>query len=921
MESFQNELEMRKRQTLAAKPTEIMQEQKKKRIVRLKQSSFLDPRLLCKSTLGKKIHTPKKKTHKDDISTIVQRKSHRNHQVNLSEIVPDFISREKSRPKSVINNSFLTLSYTKLKKKPKKDQKILTSTDMQNDIKSFKQSSNPSTINKIIKKSLKNAHRQKASLEKQQKLSQLLKEIKKNEIDYQNKQIRLQNSIKTKKSKNRSNNRSSPGLDLNNISTMITENSHKHKSKTAFSVDSTKTNKRSRSVESKARDASILAYMKKKKIQLRKEKEEEKIKKSAIKAVKIGKLKNLDCFIRDLKEKSVDESFESDFMSSDREKKREINRNISFICEDLSEQSGKDYDYEGETTIFKDLSENENKVTETREEVIERYVKWKKDRDMHNQTPKINNFISDMKIFRQEGINCWGKTKDNVVLSEEKVLDLGVKACEKVKEADISKCENIEVKAVMKRKAELIMEQVNTINIKKKVERKRLNFSGMSGITIIPNKPKINTKGLLEEQLSWNLALNFLIEQLQIYEITNVSEFSEDIHDSLMNTIQKKYSSLLNYISGIFETKSSEILEFSTLEEHSKFIQSTQKKKLALHRILIENSEAYDVKSFKPMEKESEHPVSSESEEENEEENDEEMKSGISHSRSLVRLHDEVSSKHKKPDDKPENKDFSLSFGFERGLSIENKDFSHKTPEENSETNPDFHLSLQKVDSISDRINPFMDFDKIKTFILSVFMKIDTEKLIKDLNKPLIKNPLTELDKLQELQIGTPTETEIFIFPELFCIESLIPDENYTDPLAKNEKLFHKMLLHTLNYLLQQFRPFGYKGLPFPWINYSKVPKKPLIISQIIEKVIMDMEDMNEMEIGNFPDISFSNGEANEALIIKIKEKQLEKTLFYEAFYEDYKWVDYEFEETQVKIDITDMILHDLAEEIINFNL
>lgn len=900
MESFQNELEMRKRQIPTAQTSEIMQELKKKRIVKLKKSSLLDSRLLCKSIIGKKIHTPKKKTHKGDISTVVHRKSHRNHQVNLSEIIPDFIPREKSRPKSVINKSFLT------------------SVDMQNNIKVFKRYSNPSIIDQIVKKSLKKAHRQKASLEKQQKLSQLLKEIKKNEIDYQNKQIRLQNSTKIKKSKNKPNNRSSPGLDLNNISTMITEKSHKYKSKMNLSVDLPKTSKRSRSVESKARDASILAYMKKKKIQLQKEKEEEKIKKSAAKAVKVGKLRKLDCFIRDLKEKSVDESFGSDFMSSDRGKNREINRNISFICEDLSEQSEKDY--EGETTIFKDLSENENKITETREEVIERYVRWKKDRDVHNQTPKIKSFISDVKICRQEEINCWGEIKENVVLSKEKVLNLGVEACKKIREAEVCKCENIEVKAVMKKKPELIIDQFNVISVKNKIERKKLSFSGMSGITVVPAKPKINTKGLLEEQLSWNLALNFLIEQLQVYEITNVSEFSEEIHDSLMNTIQKKYSSLLNYISGIFETKSAEILEFSTLEEHSKFIQSTQKKKLILHRILIENSETCDLGSFKPRALESEHPVSSESEEEKDED-DEEIKSGISHSRSLVRLHDEVSSKHKKPEDKPESKDFSLSFGFEVGLSIENKDFSSKTPEENPQQKHNFHLSLQKIDSISDRINPFMDFDRIKTFILTIFTKINTEKLIEDLEKPLIKNPLTELDKLQEFQIGTPTETEITVFPELFCIKNLIPDENYTGPLAQNEKLFHKMLLHTLNYLLQQFRPFGYRGLPFPWINYSKVPKKPLIISQIIEKVILDMEDMNEMEIGNFPDISFSNSEANETLIIKIKEKQLEKTLFYEAFYEDYKWVDYEFEETQVKIDITDMILHDLAEEIINLNL
>jgi hypothetical protein len=262
-----------------------------------------------------------------------------------------------------------------------------------------------------------------------------------------------------------------------------------------------------------------------------------------------------------------------------------------------------------------------------------------------------------------------------------------------------------------------------------------------------------------------------------------------------------------------------------------------------------------------------------------------------------------------------------LSFGFESANLLETEEFNADDYEDKSQNKPSIRLSLQKITSSKEYISPFMDFNKIQTFIESVFAKIDTDKLINDLKKPLVKNSLDELDRIQELQIGTPTNIEIYKFPELFKYASFIPEAYSSSIIAQAEKIHCKMLLHTLNALLQQFRPFGCKGLPFPWINYSKLLGKPLVLSKVIDKVIKDMKDMNEMEIGNFPDISFSNTEANEILIIKIKEKQLEKALFYESLYEDYKWIDYEFEETQVKIDLADMILHELAEEIININL
>lgn len=851
----------------------------------------IDPKFLYKGAFEKKNHLSVKNNYKIDVNTTVNHSNHRSREVNISDIGPEFISR----PKSAINKTFLT------------------NKDITRHRKAYKRHSDPSVIDQIVRKSLKIAKKGKISFEKQQKISQLFNEIKKNEHECQNKQIRLQNLIKNQKIKSKSRKRSSPNLDYSNINIAITENSYKPKNKENLSIDFSRTNKRSCSSEGKIREIQNLTFNKKRKNNTNKEKESEKSKKIAKKPLKVRKVNNFKGNNKGPKEKSFNRTFCYDFHGSEinlDQENQDINRNISFISESSSKKESECV----ETTIFKDFGEIENKVTETRVEMVKKYAKDTNWEEIFVLTPRQSALSSEIKISYEGHISCEVR-KFKPQLQNEKLIDLNITASKKSKKAEICR-DNASINLKPRPKPILTFESFSkTINSEKNHKSKFLSISTLPNHDIFLIKPKINTKTLLEEQLSWNLALSFLIEQLQVYEITNVSQCSLDIQDPLMYSIQKKYSSLLKYINEIFDKSSAEILGSSSTEEHSQFIQRTQRKKIALHRILIESSEDNDIERFMLKKIPLECTVSSESDE------DEDTKTGISHSISLMHLHENTQNKPKNIGDKPDNMDLALSFGFESANLLETEEFNADDYEDKSQNKPNISLSLQKITSNKEYISPFMDFNKIQTFIESVFAKIDTDKLINDLKNPLVKNSLDELDRIQELQIGTPTNIEIFEFPELFNYASLIPEAYSSSTIAQAEKIHCKMLLHTLNTLLQQFRPFGYKGLPFPWINRSKILKKTLVLSEVIDKVIEDMEDMNEMEIGNFPDISFSNTEANEMLLIKIKEKQMEKALFYEAHYEDYKWIDYEFEETQVKIDLADIILHGLAEEIININL
>ena len=51
------------------------------------------------------------------------------------------------------------------------------------------------------------------------------------------------------------------------------------------------------------------------------------------------------------------------------------------------------------------------------------------------------------------------------------------------------------------------------------------------------------------------------------------------------------------------------------------------------------------------------------------------------------------------------------------------------------------------------------------------------------------------------------------------------------------------------------------------------------------------------------------------------KERQIERAIFQEAIDEEDRWTDYNLEETQIKLDISDIIVYDLVEEIINLQI
>lgn len=69
--------------------------------------------------------------------------------------------------------------------------------------------------------------------------------------------------------------------------------------------------------------------------------------------------------------------------------------------------------------------------------------------------------------------------------------------------------------------------------------------------------------------------------------------------------------------------------------------------------------------------------------------------------------------------------------------------------------------------------------------------------------------------------------------------------------------------------------------------------------------------------VGTMPTLEYvSENHFDEELLSDIREKRLANLLSNEVHEHENKWLSYDFEEAQVKIDITDMILEDMIEEI-----
>jgi len=159
-------------------------------------------------------------------------------------------------------------------------------------------------------------------------------------------------------------------------------------------------------------------------------------------------------------------------------------------------------------------------------------------------------------------------------------------------------------------------------------------------------------------------------------------------------------------------------------------------------------------------------------------------------------------------------------------------------------------------------------------------------------------------------------------------IESLLDDleevQTTQRVLNKADKIHKIMLLSVTDEILQKFRPYGPRGVPAVWSERTRtLTEEKVEFEDVVEKTLEEVEELCLFEIGKIAtdEMILTNGRVDEELLADIREDALGNAISKDIVESEWRWTDYEFEETQVKVDLADMVLDDLTEEILKLDL
>ena len=778
--------------------------------------------LKCKKQIMKKIHGKNEKiigkSNTNTCSNYFKRTK------NKGSVSVELFNgtKDMQRPLSAISKSFF--NHLELAQK----------------VRGVKQYSGQINIEKIIKKSLLKAKSNKISKEKDQKHSFIQNEIRKQELKFQNNQIRIQNSSKPKK-KTRKRSKKSPV--------------------TMKYGDIIQKNCKSESLPNYPRD-----FLNKVQVMY------------STDHLKNDPKKFEQCI---LKKDSIDEL--SDIQADDLSFESDKQKKYSFIrTEDLHHKSHQKGSHSGDGQLSRslDLSIQRNEIMQQDQE----------EPSFFNPT-KINQKKAQSLSFQTQ--TSLKITKVPVHLSTQSFTLFLSPNSKPVLELNHQPCISLPAtKPDLTHKSHKIFSYTSSLSSSSTIS---------TSYTTNSLNQQQNLAEQVSEEISTSLSHLFLIDQLKLFELSTLSDISKllpsDLNTSLTFQIEKKFSALVNFIQPEIEQRTKMYVASLSKSQSSEFLGKTQKKKQGFHAFFNELRSNQEFK-LKTRGKEEEQSGSSSS--------SDERTQGISHSRSVARLHEGLF-------EGSESNHIEVDFGY--------KD-SQPDP-----VVPVLKIDLKPVENEASETRRLLSNEISLKFAEKVLLVLDPTKILSHLKAPLEKDPLAELDKIQDLQIGTFTQNEFWKFDmlvesdEVNKLEIFDCFSEYRDQETfKIEKIFRRMILECINFILQQFRPFGIKGKPLPWeIRKTGIRKNDSSWKEIIGKVLQDFKSLNDFCIGKHEEIDtlvFNDENA----ILKYKERQLDKVIYNEIFAEEEKWLDYSFEEAQVKIDLADVILYELVTEVININ-
>ncbi|CDW82922.1 iq calmodulin-binding motif family protein [Stylonychia lemnae] len=263
--------------------------------------------------------------------------------------------------------------------------------------------------------------------------------------------------------------------------------------------------------------------------------------------------------------------------------------------------------------------------------------------------------------------------------------------------------------------------------------------------------------------------------------------------------------------------------------------------------------------------------------------------------------------------------------------------------------NPILEASLKELTHQSreqiKRLGIDTSIESIEQYINEIFSQITVrrEQFLQAFITPIYKNPLEILANLQRPDYGDMEagmdftnslayilNVQLYLTLEKARENSISNDDELTDMISESQHIHNKVIFDSVNEALNQVRPYGNQGEPMPW---SKKPRKNLMfmfdttenLDQILYDVKTKVVSWSRTKAGALPpkyggtiEFHSQTQQMDEEQFAHQREKCLAQLLAQDLIQQEEKWLDYEMEEAQVKIDLSDIILEHLIGETVD---
>lgn len=198
-----------------------------------------------------------------------------------------------------------------------------------------------------------------------------------------------------------------------------------------------------------------------------------------------------------------------------------------------------------------------------------------------------------------------------------------------------------------------------------------------------------------------------------------------------------------------------------------------------------------------------------------------------------------------------------------------------------------------------------------------VFKRFD--KIEKALSRPLRKNPLEVLAKVQGPYTVNPLKWSFSVFPSVippsFC-EEFSSSPSFQDLGRYRNQL--KLFFDCCNEIIQKIRLFGEDGAPMPWSLAKRQKPSAKLEKSLFKHFLTErLYSLKSISAGKIPDNDFlTENKLNEDKLHRIREEKIGVLIAQDIKTNENVWVDYEFEYTQTKIILSEKIFDLLVSEI-----